>query len=163
MSSKQKPKSSPGYVFNYISKDGLKTLLEYKYVSGEYSIGDRILTPYWNWFVTLIPMVSSSSTHSYQCFSNVDSCSKYDNSSRSNGKLYSTWSPSSPRHFVQSRATYLGLGLDMSIHHLLRDSGCCRWKTGAPHSNFWATGPAFRSWLRRHFNTLTFDLLRCKF
>ena len=58
MSSKQKTKSTPGYVFNYISKDGLKVLLDYKYVSGEYSIGDRILTPYWNWFVTLIPLVS---------------------------------------------------------------------------------------------------------
>ena len=40
----------------YLSKQALANLKEYKYKSGEYSILDNMLTPFWNWFVTFIPM-----------------------------------------------------------------------------------------------------------
>lgn len=40
----------------YISDAGLKELLNYKYVSGGYSICDKLLAPWWEWFVTLIPL-----------------------------------------------------------------------------------------------------------
>ena len=41
---------------NYMSKEALVHLKNYKYVSGEYSIMDKVLTPYWNWVVELLPM-----------------------------------------------------------------------------------------------------------
>lgn len=52
-------KSKPGPVYNFISKAGLQKLLQYKYVSGQYSYLDNAMQPFWNWFVTLIPMVSA--------------------------------------------------------------------------------------------------------
>ena len=36
-------KSKPGSVRNFISEAGLKKLLEYKYISGEYSYLDKAL------------------------------------------------------------------------------------------------------------------------
>lgn len=42
----------------FISPSGLKQLKAYKYQSSEYSIGDKLLTPYWNYCVTLLPLVS---------------------------------------------------------------------------------------------------------
>ena len=54
------PKSKPGSVYNFISGEGLKQLLEYKYVSGEYTVLDNAMQPFWNWFVTLLPMVSTA-------------------------------------------------------------------------------------------------------
>ena len=54
-------KSQPGPNYAFISREGLKKLTEYKYVSGSYSFMDNVMTPFWNWFVTLIPMVSLSS------------------------------------------------------------------------------------------------------
>ena len=41
---------------NYLSKQALLNLNNYKYKSGEYSVLDHKLTPFWNWFVTFIPM-----------------------------------------------------------------------------------------------------------
>jgi len=49
-------KSRPGPIFAFISPEGLQTLLQYKYVSGQYSIGDKAMQPFWNWFVTLMPI-----------------------------------------------------------------------------------------------------------
>ena len=49
-------KSQPGPVYAFISPAGLLQLLEYKYVSGTYSIGDKFMQPFWEWFVTLMPM-----------------------------------------------------------------------------------------------------------
>ena len=40
---------------NYMSKEALVHLKNYKYGSGEYSIMDKVLTPYWNWVVELLP------------------------------------------------------------------------------------------------------------
>ena len=40
----------------YLSKEALQNLKAYKYKSGEYSILDKMLTPFWNWFVEFIPM-----------------------------------------------------------------------------------------------------------
>ena len=54
----KKQKSTPGSIFNYISEEGLETLHDYKYVSGGYSPLEDFLMPFFNWVVTLIPMVS---------------------------------------------------------------------------------------------------------
>lgn len=40
----------------YISEKGLQELLNYKYVSGGYSIADKLFTPFWNWFIEFIPL-----------------------------------------------------------------------------------------------------------
>ena len=58
---KPEEKSHPGPIFAFISREGLQKLLEYKYVSGQYSVGDKLMTPFWEWFVTLMPLVSSLS------------------------------------------------------------------------------------------------------
>ena len=42
----------------YISPQGLCKLKEYKYVSGGYTFFDKAMQPFWEWFVTLLPMVS---------------------------------------------------------------------------------------------------------
>ena len=41
---------------NYMTKEALVNLKKYKYVSGEYSVMDKALTPFWNWVVELLPM-----------------------------------------------------------------------------------------------------------
>ena len=41
---------------NYLSNQALTNLKNYKYVSGEYSIMDHVLTPFWNASVKLLPM-----------------------------------------------------------------------------------------------------------
>ena len=51
-------KSYPGKFFNFISRPGLEKLKEYKYTAGDSSIGDRLMAPFWNWFIELIPLVS---------------------------------------------------------------------------------------------------------
>jgi hypothetical protein len=43
---------------NFISPQGIKELKNYKYVGGAYTPGDMAMQPFWNWFVTLVPMVS---------------------------------------------------------------------------------------------------------
>ena len=53
-------KSRPGSIFNYISEPGLEKLKEFKYVAGSYTIGDRLMQPFWNFIVTLMPMVSET-------------------------------------------------------------------------------------------------------
>ena len=40
---------------DYISDEGLKSIRGYKYQPGEYSTLDKILTPFWNFVVTLFP------------------------------------------------------------------------------------------------------------
>ena len=40
----------------YMTREAIKALKEYKYVSGEYSYGDRMLTPFWNYVVSFMPM-----------------------------------------------------------------------------------------------------------
>ena len=40
----------------YLSKKALENLNLYKYKSGEYSVLDKLLTPFWNWFVEFIPL-----------------------------------------------------------------------------------------------------------
>jgi len=42
---------------NFISKEGLVNLKNYKYRGGAYTALDNAMQPFWNWFVTLIPMV----------------------------------------------------------------------------------------------------------
>ena len=51
-------KSNAGGPTDFINQAGLKQLLNYKYVSGQYSFGDTLMTPFWNWVVTLWPLVS---------------------------------------------------------------------------------------------------------
>lgn len=41
----------------FISKEGLVNLKNYKYRGGAYTALDNAMQPFWNWFVTLIPMV----------------------------------------------------------------------------------------------------------
>lgn len=43
----------------YITDDGLKALKSYKYVSGGSSYVDKIMNHWWEFFVKLIPLVSS--------------------------------------------------------------------------------------------------------
>jgi ethanolaminephosphotransferase len=40
----------------YLSKEALVNLKNYKYVSGEYSVLDNALTPFWNKVVTFMPL-----------------------------------------------------------------------------------------------------------
>ncbi len=40
----------------YITNDGLKALKEYKYVSGGYSVMDKVMNHWWEFFVKLIPL-----------------------------------------------------------------------------------------------------------
>jgi hypothetical protein len=43
---------------NFITKEGLVNLKNYKYRSGVYTPIDNAMQPFWNWFVTLVPMVN---------------------------------------------------------------------------------------------------------
>ena len=43
----------------YITDDGLKDIKSYKYVSGGSSYVDKIMNHWWEFFVKLIPLVSS--------------------------------------------------------------------------------------------------------
>jgi hypothetical protein len=47
----------------FISKEGLVNLQNYKYRGGVYTPLDNAMQPFWNWFVTLIPMVTIASNH----------------------------------------------------------------------------------------------------
>jgi len=51
----------------FISKEALVELKNYKYKSGEYTWLDNAMQPFWNWFVTLIPMVILSYNHVVGC------------------------------------------------------------------------------------------------
>ena len=42
----------------YISQEGLQELRNYTYKSGTYTYLDNAMQGFWNWFVTLFPMVS---------------------------------------------------------------------------------------------------------
>lgn len=44
------------YTKKYISEDSLTGLKNYKYQSGEYSIMDRVMTPFWEGCVKLLPL-----------------------------------------------------------------------------------------------------------
>ena len=41
----------------YITEDGLINLTKYKYVSGGSTYCDKLLNPWWEFFVKLFPMV----------------------------------------------------------------------------------------------------------
>ena len=41
---------------DYLSETALINLKNYKYVSGEYSIMDKVLTPFWNKVTEVFPM-----------------------------------------------------------------------------------------------------------
>jgi len=41
----------------FISPKGIKELKNYKYVGGAYTPLDKAMQPFWEWFVTLIPLV----------------------------------------------------------------------------------------------------------
>lgn len=43
---------------SFITKEGLQELDRYKYVSGEWSWLDTKINPFWEWAVTLVPMVA---------------------------------------------------------------------------------------------------------
>ena len=47
----------------FISKEGLVNLKNYKYRGGAYTALDNAMQPFWNWFVTLIPMVTHATNH----------------------------------------------------------------------------------------------------
>lgn len=42
----------------YISPEGLTNLKNYQYRPGKYTPIDNAMQPFWNWFVTLIPLVN---------------------------------------------------------------------------------------------------------
>ena len=44
----------------FITEEGLKNLKNYKYVSGGYSKLDYVFNHWWEFFVKLIPMVSTT-------------------------------------------------------------------------------------------------------
>lgn len=41
----------------FITEEGLKNLKNYKYVSGGYSVLDKVFNHWWEFFVKLIPLV----------------------------------------------------------------------------------------------------------
>ena len=41
---------------DYLSKDGLVNLKNYKYVSGKYTLLDNLLTPFWNKVTEIFPV-----------------------------------------------------------------------------------------------------------
>lgn len=43
----------------YITEDGLKNLKAYRYVSGGYSVVDKYMNIWWEFFVKLIPLVNN--------------------------------------------------------------------------------------------------------
>ena len=61
-------KTRPGPIFEYITKEGLEQLSKWKYVSGPYTPLDNAMQPFWNWFVTLIPIVRKDLHTSKLCF-----------------------------------------------------------------------------------------------
>ena len=61
----------------FISPQGLKELKNYKYVGGAYTPGDKAMQPFWEWFVTLLPLVSIG--HLVLMNSTVVGSSKFDN------------------------------------------------------------------------------------
>lgn len=42
----------------FINKRGIECLKNYKYKGSDYTILDKALQPWWNYFVELIPLVS---------------------------------------------------------------------------------------------------------
>jgi hypothetical protein len=42
----------------FITEEGLRNLKNYKYVSGGYSVLDKVFNHWWEFFVKLIPMVN---------------------------------------------------------------------------------------------------------
>ena len=51
----------------FISKEGLVNLKNYKYKGGAYTALDNAMQPFWNWFVTLIPLVIFFFNHVVGC------------------------------------------------------------------------------------------------
>jgi hypothetical protein len=45
----------------FITEEGLNNLKNFQYRAGKYTYCDNMMQPFWNWFVTLIPMVITSS------------------------------------------------------------------------------------------------------
>lgn len=45
----------------FITPEGVQALKNYKYKSGHYTPGDNAMQPFWNWFVSLVPLVSTVS------------------------------------------------------------------------------------------------------
>jgi len=51
----------------FITKEALVTLKNYQYKGGAYTALDNAMQPFWNWFVTLIPMVTLPCNHLVGC------------------------------------------------------------------------------------------------
>jgi hypothetical protein len=52
----------------FIDKKGIQELKNYKYVGSDYTPCDKAMQPFWEWFVTLIPMVSPKKISNNQKF-----------------------------------------------------------------------------------------------
>lgn len=58
---------------SFITPQGLINLKNYKYRSGLYTYGDNLMQPFWNWFVTLIPLVGPVLTNAVGCTKSYNS------------------------------------------------------------------------------------------
>lgn len=47
----------------FINAQGIECLKRYQYKGSDYTVLDKALQPYWNWFVTLVPLVSLCPNH----------------------------------------------------------------------------------------------------
>lgn len=43
----------------FITEQGISNLQNWSYTAGKYTYCDNCMQPFWNWFVTLFPMVSN--------------------------------------------------------------------------------------------------------
>lgn len=124
----------------FITKEGLKELDNYKYVSGGYSWLDNKINPFWEWAVTLLPTVIC-------CLIVVD------------GTKPRNFHWVGPRdsilcrhallrlHFFQN-PTVLDILLGITVHLPIFYPRCHRWQAGKKDQEWISPRAAVRSWLR---------------
>ena len=65
----------------FITEEGLRNLKNYKYVSGGYSVLDKVFNHWWEFFVKLIPMVSIKEqfqSFDLECGAQFDNLDRFD-------------------------------------------------------------------------------------
>ena len=112
---------------NFITDQGLVNLRNYKYNSSKYTYCDNLMQPFWNWFVELIPTVTTL------LIIILVGCSQHDHSACPH-------IPNCKHHAVRALCWLLNFGLSC-LQLLLRsflcsyvpDTRCCRWKASTTH------------------------------
>ena len=110
----------------FITPEGLENLTKYKYVSGGYTYLDKVMNHWWEFFITLLPMVNSSS----RLYIPLDYCTKPHNSYRANH--YSNWIlvVYSLRHNLDCQFPIMVVLLLSNLCIYVSNTRCSGWKAG---------------------------------